>query len=293
MTYLQYKLFLSFVKSLYDRVNEKRFMYLGLVTGPHRAGKSFFSILMALLLDDTFKDNMEKRIVYDAKGFMDACKEIEEKKIKGAAIVWDEAGVGLSSRDWYELSNKSINYAIQVLGYLHPFVFFVTQDASFLDAQPRKLLTNFFEIERKNNDYSSAKVFNIQIDRRTGKLYYIYPRMLLDGKVYAIKRLYYPKLPPEIVKRYEAHSFSWKQKIIESMQSRVSEIKVDQKTKTLDEIKAEIIKDIKYYWNSRNHIDYELVAEKFRIPRTKAKMLCKDILIKLREDAAHEKEKNV
>lgn len=104
---------------------------------------------MSLLLDETFEENMEKRIVYDAKSFMDACKEIEEKKIHGAAIIWDEAGVGLSSRDWYDISNKSINYAIQVLGYLHPYIFFVTQDASFLDAQPRKLLTNFLKFQEK------------------------------------------------------------------------------------------------------------------------------------------------
>lgn len=276
MIQIQYKLFLAFVRDLYAKVNENNFTYLALVTGQHRAGKSFFSILMSLLLDETFEDNMDKRIVYDAKSFMNACKEIEEKKIFGAAIVWDEAGVGLSSRDWYDISNKSINYAIQVIGYLHPLIFFVTQDASFLDAQPKKLLTNFFEIERKNNEYSSAKVFNIEINRRTAKIYYKFPRVLLNNKLITIKRLYYPRLPREVAKRYEEISFSWKQKIIESMQSRVSEIKTDEKIKSFDEIKQEIIENFDFFKN-RKHLDYELVATKYAIPRSKAKLLCKEI----------------
>lgn len=288
MIQLQYKLFLAFLRDLYVKVNENNFTYLGLVTGHHRAGKSFFSILMSLLLDETFEENMEKRIVYDAKSFMDACKEIEEKKIHGAAIIWDEAGVGLSSRDWYDISNKSINYAIQVLGYLHPYIFFVTQDASFLDAQPRKLLTNFFEISRKNNEYSSAKVFNIEINRRTGKIYYKFPRILINGKIITIKKLYYPRLTKEIIKRYEQHSFSWKQKIIESMQSRVSEIKTDEKIKSFDEIKQEIIENIDFFKTNRKHLDYELVATKYAIPRSRAKLLCKEI-----EREYNEKEEDI
>lgn len=100
--------------------------------------------------------------------------------------------------------------------------------------------------------------------------------------------MYYPKLPRKIVKRYEEISYPWKQKIIESMQSRVSEIKTDEKIKSFDEIKQEIIENIDFFKTNRKHLDYELVSTKYAIPRSKAKLLCREI-----EREYNEKEEDI
>jgi len=270
-----------FIRNIYKTVTTKNLSYLALVVGKHRMGKSFFAVTLASILDPTFEEELEKRVVYDAKSFMDACKEIEKRKIKGAAIVWDEAGVGLSSRDWFAESNKAINYSLQVLGYLNPFIFFVTQDLTFLDAQPKKLLNNFFEMNRPSNEFSVAKPFDVHYDKKTGQMFFYYPRIYFEGALYTIKQIYVPKLIDRIAKRYEMHSRKWKEKIILAMSTRVEDIQTDNKTYTIDEIKEEVKSNIDLYLTQRGKVDWERISLKYQLPYRKAKVLARDIMYEM------------
>lgn len=209
----------AYLRNIYRMVHHRHFSYLGIFTGEHRVGKSLGAVSFSYLLDKTFEDNFEDRVVYYPNEFMDAICKIAEQKIKGGAIVWDEAQIKHGSRDWYTSVNKAINTAIQSFGYLNPIVFYVTQDPSFIDSQPRKLFRSFYEVKRTNNKYSTILPFNIEYNRRTGKPYYVYPRFYdwhsgtigTKLKMHVIKLM---KQPKELNKRYEKHSEVFKDKLL-------------------------------------------------------------------------------
>jgi len=269
------------------------FSFLALVVGRHRAGKSLFSVLMATLLDPTFYNQMGGRVVYEAQDFIEACNRLREQNIRGGAIVWDEAGVGLPSREWYEIANKSINYALQIIGYLNPILVFVTQDASFLDVQPRKLLTMFFEVFRISSDFSVVKPYFVKTEKKTGKIYFQYPSVEIDGVDYTLKRLVVPKPPQELVERYELISRPWKDKIMQQMEEKVKAAQIKEAKQSLDinKIIDTIYKNYVAFLTPRSKpsegnikLDYSYIAYKFGLPRPLAKNIARDIEEKLKQE---------
>jgi len=212
------------LQAIYERVHVNKFSFIGLVVGAHRVGKSLFCVTAGYLLDRTFWANMEKRVVYTAQEFLQAMNEIKKKGIKGAVVVWDEAGVGMPAREWYEVANKAVNYALQVLGYLHPILFFVTQDPSFLDSGAKKLIQNYYEVERYSNQFNKLKPFDININKKKNKVYYPYRVLNIDGLRYRLIGINLPKPPKEIEERYEKHSLNWKNRVMRDMEESVKRV---------------------------------------------------------------------
>lgn len=220
----------AYLRNIWQDVHVKKFSYLCTLTGRHRVGKSLAALVMAHILDETFWAEMELRVVYTPEEFFAAVESLDYNKIVGGAIVWDEANLGIPSREWYNLANRSINYAIQAFGYLRPMVFFVTQDITFIDSQPRKLFHDFFEIKRTNNEYSSILPFDIRINKRSGKMYFVYPRFFggykgNQGARMVLKPLKMMKPPREMIKRYEKHSIDRKRALIKQMKDIVTSLK--------------------------------------------------------------------
>jgi hypothetical protein len=213
-----------YLNDIYKKVHNEDFNRLDMWVGRHRVGKSTNAIVFAHLLDKTFKENFEDRIVYSAEQFMYALEIIRKKEIIGGAVIWDEAGVGLPSREWYAVSNKAINYALQTLGYLRPIIYFVAPDISYVDSQVRKLFHAFYEVNRSTKEYSIIKPFTLSYDKKTGKIYYIYPKYLrrhrqgIYGNTIVPVRFVIPYPPNWILQRYEEHSKPWKDAIQERMQ---------------------------------------------------------------------------
>lgn len=229
----QRRFFEVFLHHKYRAVHKMKFCDLNFTTGKHRVGKSLSAILMSHLLDKTFWPNYEDRIVYTAEQFMGALEQIRKKAIVGGCVVWDEAGVGHGSRDWYETSNKAINYALQTLGIYRPVIFFVTHDISYLDSQARRLFNNFFIATRASTTYNVTRPFEVYYDKKGHKKnpYYYYPRFIRrteNGNVcnkFVLKRLIIPKPPQCMIDAYEEHSKPWKDRIMEQMEERTKEIK--------------------------------------------------------------------
>jgi hypothetical protein len=213
-----------YLSSIYNQVMRLGFSHLSMTTGRPQTGKSLFDGTINCLLDPTFFDNLETRVVYDANGFMKALNGIIKRHELGRAVMWDEAGVGMPARQWYDISNKAISYTVQVAGVFRPFVGLVTQDMSYIDSQPRKLINTLFEVSRSNNKYATAKVFNITIDRKRGKAYYKSPTMITkDGIHVKLKGIRLTKPPKEFIKRYLDHSKPYKERITQMMEQRTEQ----------------------------------------------------------------------
>jgi len=124
--------FTRYIKSQLSRgVN-----FVIVMTGRTRSGKSFSSLRMCEKIDPNFTiDN----VVFSAREFMDLLKSGKLKE--GSIILWDEVGTGksMSSREWYSILNKSINYVLQTWGYKSIGLIMTVPDFSFIDSQTRKL----------------------------------------------------------------------------------------------------------------------------------------------------------
>lgn len=216
-----------YLRHIYMRVHRYHFNFIAMITGKHRTGKSTTALLLSHLLDKTFDENLEERVVYFPNDFMAALNKIKQKNIIGGAIVWDEAGVGIPSREWYDISNKSISMTLQVFGRYRPIVFFVTPDVSYIDSQARKLFHGFYEMTRLDNKFTTARCFDVRYNKRNAKVYYVYPRFRLkfDGVPCSTLIMKQMKVYPpttEIEDRYEVHSKQFKDMILQQMEERTT-----------------------------------------------------------------------
>ena len=284
------KILMGYLKSIYLSVHQLKYNFLAVSTGKHRVGKSVSGVLLCSILDKTFYPNLEERVVYYPEQFMDAMKDIASKNIIGGAIVWDEAGVGIPARSWYELSNKSINFVTQVMGYLRPIIFFVTQDMTYIDSQPRKLFHAFYECYRNSTEHNYMKPFEIQYDKRKGKIYYKYPRISrvvedVVGSTVKLNKIKIDKPPKELIDRYEQHSFDFKDRIMLQMEERIrkydQEEVISKKNMTQKEILEQVITNHKRYESKRSKLgdpvlDFNLIRFDFSIPTPLAKFIKAD-----------------
>jgi hypothetical protein len=259
-----------YFRHIYRRVHTYKFNFLGMLTGKHRVAKSTTAVQMSYLLDPTFYENLEERVVYFPNDFQAALETIRKNNIIGAAIIWDEAGVGIPARDWFDLSNKSISYTLQVFGRYRPIVYFVTQDVSYIDSQARKLFHGFYEMSRMKNDFATVRPFDVRYNKRSTKVYYVYSRFHLNnddavGSKLILKKIKVHKPFKEMEDRYERHSKIFKDKITDQMKERsdlYSNGKIDVKRMTVEEIIDHLSKnkeDPKYL--SKRSIDGHVIFD--------------------------------
>jgi len=240
-----------YLRYIHEKVHAYKFNYLAFFTGKHRVGKSLTSLTIGNILDPTFFDSLETRVVYYPNDFMKALREIREKKIIGGVVIWDEAGVGIPAREWYEISNKAINKAVQVFGKYRPIVFFVTQDVTYIDSQVRKLFHGFYEMYRADNTCSYMVPFNVRYNKRQGKIYFSYTRIYsanedVVGRTIKLKVIAVKRPSKELEDRYEQHSAEFKDRIMDQMEERTEaflEGKIERKKMSVSEIVKDLVEN--------------------------------------------------
>lgn len=219
----------AFFNRLWQKLHVYNFSLLICFYGKHRVGKSLASILFAYILDGTFEENMEKRVVYNERDFLKAADTISDENIKGAGIILDEAGSkALASQRWYENASKIISEELQRIGYLNPYIGFVTQDFGFVNSTVRKLSQGVFEVDRRSNECSIIKPFWVKNDLWTKKLMRNYPifcnsRNDVVSNVYKINKIRIGMPPHNLTQRYIKHSKKFKD---ESREESKQEIEI-------------------------------------------------------------------
>lgn len=294
-----------YLKTIYDTTHRVGLSWLGVTVGRHRAGKSVGTLAIGTILDRTLVDSLERRVVYYPKDFIKAMREIEKKEIIGGVVIWDEAGVGLPAREWYDLSNKAVNYALQVAGYLRPIIFFVTQDFTYIDSNARKLIQHFWEFQRSATIYSYMTPYILVHNRKTGDITYVYPRLVMRykgsrklGPKYILTRIKVYLPPKELIERYIKHSEPWKEKIIKQAEERAKEFSegdLEKKEWTTSQIIDYLVKNWRAYQTSRSRpdspkLDPYLIKSDFSIPLTMARAIKARVENILREELASGKQ---
>jgi len=189
----------SLVRYIHRRIkNNKNF--LATITGPTGSGKSWSALSMAELIDPNFSVN---NVIFKGRELM---KLINEGELKaGSVIIWDEAGIDLSNRNWQSVTNKMLNALLQTFRHRNFILFFTVPYHDFIDSSSKKLFHADFETQKINKGEQKViiKPKLLQYNSNLSKWYRKYLKVSLKGSIVKIRRWKVPKPSDELIKEYE------------------------------------------------------------------------------------------
>ena len=160
----QKKYWITYIK---QRIKKNK-NFLGFISGPTGSSKSYSSLRICEELDPEF--NIDNCVF----GGLELMKLINSGKLKsGSAIVFEEVGVEMSSKNWQSTTNKMINYLIQTFRHRNFILIFNSPFMDFVDAGTRKLFHAEFKtmgIDYNKKEAKLKPVF-LQYNSRLKKFY--------------------------------------------------------------------------------------------------------------------------
>lgn len=145
----------------------------------------------------------------------------------GSAILWDEAGIDISSKNWQSLTNKLINFLLQTFRHKQFILIFTSPYLDYVDASTRKLF--HAEFSTISIDYrkktTKIKPHLIQYNARSKKFYYKYLRVRTQLRgVAPIKAWNVPKPSKGLIEQYESIKNKFTKDLNEDIEKQLDEI---------------------------------------------------------------------
>ena len=270
---LEVSMFDKFIKKIRARFLYQNKNWLAIICGETGSGKSYSALTIAELVGN------KTHIVFTPVEFLQLLNS--NRLSKGDIIVFDEAGVGMSSREWYSVQNKLLGIVLQTFRNMNVGVIFTTPNLSFIDVQARKLFHNYFDTAFIDYEEEEAflKVYDIQVNSRLDKIYYKKPKFEDEnGRVITMSHLVLNKPEASLVEYYEGLKSSYTKQLNENALKEILEPK-EKKPKQevdLDKVKAEVLKKSDKYlkeYKTRKFIDADLLKNDFGLTISQAKVL--------------------
>lgn len=148
------------------RIVERNLNALVGIFGPTGSGKTYSAVRLAELVDPSFDIH---RIAFDVGPFMQL---VDSPLPRGSAIIFDDAGLGMNSRDWQTVSNKILSKVSQSFRYKHYLAIITAPDIGMIDSQVRTLFHLILQTTRKDTAKKTVTLMPIRWQRGAdGNLY--------------------------------------------------------------------------------------------------------------------------
>lgn len=267
------QIFSKFIKGVRARMLYQNKNWLSIICGETGSGKSYSALSLAKLIGG------QVFVVFNPVEFL---KLLNSGKLsKGDCVIFDEAGVGMSSRDWYSVQNKLLGSVLQTFRNMNVSVIFTTPNLSFIDVQARKLFHCYLETSYLDFEKEEAwlKVYNIQVNSRLDKIYYKKPKFQDEnGRVITMSHLVLNKPDDKIVEYYEKKKSAYTQEL---NRNALAELTGENKPKpkeavNLKEVQAKVLKNKTKYlkeYNQRKFIDCEMLRDDFGVSIAQSKSI--------------------
>ncbi len=124
----------------------------------------------------------------------------------GSVIIFEEAGVELSNRNWQNIINKMLNYLLQTFRHKRLILLMNSPYMDFIDKGSRKLIHAHLKVMSIDRDRKQTiiKPQLIQYNERKDKFYYKYLRVVKPKiGIKCIQEWAVNKPSEEIIKAYE------------------------------------------------------------------------------------------
>ena len=188
-----------------DRLNKNKNVLIAIV-GETGSGKSWSALSLAERVDEDF--SIEQVSVGDPERFIEILDNVRNKD----AVIFDEAGVGMPSREWQSLQNRVLGYILQTFRVMNLCVIFTMPHISFIDKQARKLfhytaIAQGYNIE---HGYTICNFHKVIVHPYYDQLRYDELGLFANGKKVNINPVFVPKPSEELVAEYEKMALEFK-----------------------------------------------------------------------------------
>lgn len=151
-----------FIEEIVDDLNNKEKGRFMIVTGGVGEGKSMMAARLAELVDSSF--DIDHIAIAKTSVFIKLLSKAANGEFKsGTAIMLDEAGCGIGSREWNTAQNRVLSLIFQIMRKLGLFVILTVPAKAMIDISAQRLAKNY--ASAKGVDYikkrSYFKIFNI------------------------------------------------------------------------------------------------------------------------------------
>jgi hypothetical protein len=184
--------------------NQDNQHYMGAIVGQEGAGKSSVALRMGELVDPNFDaDNVFFHPV-------ELIERLEGGVEKGTLFVFDEAGVELGNRTWYDSDQIEFNKVLQTIRNENAAVLFTLPVLDQLDVQAQTRLKGLISLHDrpyKGRGLVMGRYYEIDVDRvGHGKddIYRIKPEVKVNGFSKTISRVGFRKPTESLMADYEA-----------------------------------------------------------------------------------------
>ena len=161
-----------FIAEIRNRLLIKDKNWISIIVGQTGSGKSTTAISLALAIDPSFSID---RIVFTPKEYIEQVKDLK----KGQVIIWDETGVGFSSKDFQSRISKNVAKVFQTMRFKNGATIMTAPVSGMINKDARRLV------------HTLAKAERIVPSRRINILkIYQYKVSLFDDNLYAKKIKY-------------------------------------------------------------------------------------------------------
>lgn len=147
--------------------------YMMLAQGETGSGKSYIALRLGEIIDKNFSlDN----VVFTPQQFSELLTGGTLKA--GSVVIFDEAGVGMSSKEWATRSNKLISNITQTFRTNRLIVIFTLPSGRYLDSSIRNIFHALIEPlgVQPGTTKNAFKLLKIEQNYRQNKTYYPYYR---------------------------------------------------------------------------------------------------------------------
>jgi len=261
--------------------------YMHVFCGPTGSGKSYCALSFACALDPDFDTD---NIVFDAKSFI---KLVRTAK-RATAIVFDEAGVEASSRDWYSERNKALMAVSETFRFRNLAVFWTTPNFGNVDKRIRELFHFYSKSIGIDFDNKIALMTYEQIDverKNTGKIFFRPVRIYLKNGTREIKWLGFRLPPKRILEEYEKMKNEYFENLLNNLERKLSELDENsddgrsQSQNDVHYIAELVLKNPQRYIICKNNkvkVDDGMIMSDFGISPWQARMVRKIVLARVR-----------
>jgi len=138
-------------------------------------------------------------------------KELEKENLKGEILILEEAGANFGNLDFQNKISKMFSYILQSFRSLNLILIMTLPVLTMLNKTARQLIHVHFITSGIDYENKIAKVKPLfhQLNQLSGKSYWKYPRVRIDGKIITLHKLKFRIPSDELIKDYEGlkHNF--------------------------------------------------------------------------------------
>lgn len=255
------------------------------VCGQTGRGKSYTSLKIAKELDPTFNEKtLRDRVVWSPEQFIDLCVNRGDELNTGNAIIFDESGTGLASRNWASKMNKSVSFIAQTFRFRKLLVIFTLPSMSMLDSQIRQLFHFYVQALKVdfNTNHTICKVYEMSYNPMIpDKVYRKRIRAKGEEKEpVALDKIGFKKINAKLANAYEKYALEFKKDIGQKALVMSKDEKKAKMRTAFDptEIANKIMHSPERYtkdYHGKKMIDKGLIEIDFKVGGAKAKRIAK------------------